>query len=82
MDVEALWNEFLNTIKESVSSLSYETWFRDTKLVSLRSNNAVIIVPMPVHQKHLVENYKDIIEEKLNSLTGSSFTCEFLLEDE
>ena len=82
MDVETLWNEFLATIKESVSSLSYETWFRDTKLVSLRSNNAVIIVPMPVHQKHLVENYKDIIEEKLNSLTGSSFTCEFLLEDE
>ena len=82
MDVETLWNEFLSTIKESVSSLSYETWFRDTKLVSLRSNNAIIIVPMPVHQKHLVENYKDIIEEKLNSLTGSNFTCEFLLEDE
>ena len=82
MDVETLWNEFLSTIKESVSSLSYETWFRDTKLVSLRSNNASIIVPMPVHQKHLVENYKDIIEEKLNSLTGSNFTCEFLLEDE
>lgn len=82
MDVEALWNEFLDTIKESVSSLSYETWFRDTKLVSLRSNKAIIIVPMPVHKKHLLENYKDIIEEKLNSLTGTLFTCDFLLEDE
>ena len=82
MDVETLWNEFLTIIKESVSSLSYETWFRDTKLVSLRNNNAIVIVPMPVHKKHLLENYKDIIEEKFNSLTGSTFTCDFLLDEE
>ena len=82
MDVETLWNEFLATIKESVSSLSYETWFRDTKLVSLRNNNAIIVVPMPVHKKHLLENYKEIIEEKFNSLTGSAFICDFLLEEE
>ncbi len=82
MDVEAFWNKFLATIKESISSLSYETWFRDTKLVSLRNNVATIIVPMPVHKKHLVENYKDIIEEKFTKLTGSIFTFNFLLEDE
>ena len=82
MDVEVLWNNFLSTIKESISSLSYETWFRDTKLVSLRSNVATIVVPMPVHKKHLVENYKDIIEEKFTKLTGSMFTFNFLLEDE
>ena len=60
MDVESLWNNFLATIKESISSLSYETWFRDTKLVSLRSNNASVVVPMPVHQKHLVENLLNV----------------------
>ena len=82
MDVESLWNNFLNTIKESISSLSYETWFRDTKLVSLRNNVATVIVPMPVHKKHLIENYKDIIEEKFTKLTGSIFNFNFLLEDE
>ena len=39
MNVEVLWENFLNNIKENISSLSYETWFRDTKLVSLRNNN-------------------------------------------
>lgn len=82
MDVESLWNNFLDSIKESISSLSYETWFRDTKLVSLRNNVATIIVPMPVHKKHLVENYKDIIEEKFNNITGGSFSFNFLLEEE
>ena len=82
MDVEMLWNNFLADIKENISSLSYETWFRDTKLVSLHNNVATIIVPMPVHKKHLIDNYKDVIEDKFTSLTGSNFNFNFLLEDE
>lgn len=82
MDVEALWNSFLEIIKENISSLSYETWFRDTRLVTLRNNIATVIVPMPVHKKHLMENYKDIIEDKFSQLTSSNFTFNFLLEEE
>lgn len=82
MDVETLWKNFLNNVKESISSLSYETWFRDTKLVSLRNNIATIVVPMPVHKKHLLENYKDIIEDKFTQLTGSVFSFKFILDDE
>ena len=82
MDVEELWKNFLELIKSNISSLSYETWFRDTKLVTLRNNIAIIIVPMPVHKKHLLENYMDIIEEKFTQLTGSAFEFSFLLEDE
>ena len=82
MNVEALWLSFLDNIKESISSLTYETWFRDTKLVSLRNNIALVVVPMPFHQKHLQENYIDIIEEKFNTLTGSTFSFNFILEEE
>lgn len=82
MDVDELWNKFLEIIKNNISSLSYETWFRDTRLVSIRNNIAIIIVPMPVHKKHLVENYKEVIEEKFNQLTSSSFEFNFLLEEE
>ena len=82
MDVETLWNSFLTDIKENISSLSYETWFRDTKLVSILNNVATIIVPMPFHKKHLIDNYKDVMEEKFLELTGSNFTFNFLLQDE
>ena len=68
MDVDVLWENFLNKIKENISSLSYETWFKDTKLVSLRDNVATIIVPMPFHKKHLVENYSSIIENTFMQL--------------
>ena len=57
MDTLVIWNSFLEKIKEQVSSLSYETWFKDTKLVSLDNNTATVIVPMNLHKKHLKENY-------------------------
>lgn len=82
MDVNTLWNNILAEIKENISSLSYDTWFRDTKLVSLHNNVATIIVPMPVHKKHLIDNYNDVIEEKFINFAGTSFTLNFLLENE
>ena len=82
MDMEALWDKFLEKIKENISSLSYETWFKDTQLVSITENVATIIVPMPFHKKHVVENYENIIENTFNSLTSTKFTFNFLLEEE
>ena len=82
MDIDSLWKKFLDIIKENVASLSYETWFRDTKLVSLRNNIATVIVPMPVHKKHLIENYQDEMIDKFNKLTNSSYSFNFILEDE
>ena len=82
MDNEVLWINFLNKIKENISSLSYETWFKDTKLVSTDNDNAIIIVPMPFHKKHLEENYKSIIENTFNELTGGKYNFSFLLDEE
>jgi len=80
MDTNILWNNFLETIKEQVSSLSYETWFKDTKLHDLSDNTAIILVPMKLHLKHLTENYKDLMEKIFNSLTGTNFNFVFKLE--
>ena len=82
MDTEALWNSFLNAIKESISSLSYETWFKDTMLVSLKNKVATVIVPMTMHKEHLVKHYQDIIDEKFTQISGSACNFEYLLEEE
>lgn len=82
MDLDALWNSFLIKIKENISSLSYETWFKDTRLVDLNDKQAVVIVPMPFHKKHLVENYNGIIEKTFTSLTTNKVSFNFLLDEE
>ena len=80
-NVDMIWNKFLSLIKKRVSSLAYDTWFKDTKLYEL-SSEAIIIVTTTTHKKHLAESYNDIITEILNEITGTNFNLKFLLENE
>src|SRR5574344_160598 len=82
MDLNNIWDEFLNKIKDRISPMLYETWFQDTKLDSIEDNIVKVIVPMSVHKKHLKENYFDLIDEIFTDITGTNFQFEFITEDE
>lgn len=82
MNVDVLWTNFLAQIKEDLSSLAYDTWFKDTSLHKLDNGKAIIIVPMQIHKKHLADKYSTLIVDKLNNITGTNFELEFLLSDE
>ena len=82
LNVDILWSKILEQIKDEISSISYQTWFKETKLYELKDEKAYIIVPMPIHKKHLQENYYETISSKLNELTDSSYELLFLLEEE
>ena len=70
MNVEVLWSNFLKQVKDELSSISYDTWFAETTLYKLEDGVAYIIVPMPIHKKHLQDNYYDLISNKINEVVG------------
>lgn len=82
MNIDNIWNKFLSIMKTKLNSLSYDTWFSTSKLVELNEEHAVIIVPTIAHKKHLSESYIDIISDIFNSITGTNFNFEFILENE
>lgn len=82
MNIENIWNKFLNCIKDRLNTLSFNTWFKDSKLVELNEEHAIIIVPTIAHKKHLAESYIEIISEIFNDITGTNFNIEFTLENE
>ncbi len=82
MNVNSIWNNFLENIKLQITSLSYETWFKNTRLLEIKDGVAKIVVETYVHKKHLLENYTDLIIETLNLVTGTNFYIEFVLEEE
>ena len=82
MNLDIVWNNFLQKIKEDLTPLSYETWFQDTKLVALKDNTAFVIVPMELHKKHLIDNYQEIMENKITEVVGTSYTFSFFIEEE
>ncbi len=82
MDLENIWNSFLEKIKGQMNDISYETWFSESKLVYLKGDTAKVLVPSIVHKKNLSNNYTDLIEENFTELTGSNFKFEFYIEEE
>ena len=82
MNVDILWSKFLDEVKDDLTSLSFDTWFKDTELYKLNNGKAYIIVPMPIHKKHLADNYSDLILNHLNHITGTNFELVFLLREE
>jgi chromosomal replication initiator protein len=82
MNTDIVWSNLLNELKDELSSLAYDTWFNETKLYKLDNGVASIIVPMPIHKKHLNEFYGEIITSKLNKISGSNYELKFYLQEE
>ena len=60
MNVENIWDKFLNSIKSRLSTLSFNTWFSSSRLAEINEEAAIIIVPTLAHKKHISESYIDI----------------------
>ena len=82
MDLENIWTAFLSKIKIKQKPVLFETWFKDTKLVDLNNDYAVVMVPYDITKKHLKENYNEIIKETFMEITGSIFEFKFVTEEE
>ncbi len=82
MDIDNIWSLFLEKMKQQINPMHYDTWFADTKLISLDENCAKVLVPMSVHKKHLKENYNDLIVDLFTEITGTNFNFEYVLEEE
>ena len=82
MNTDIVWSNLLNELKDELSSLAYDTWFNETKLYKVNNNIAYIIVPMPIHKRHLNDFYGEIIKNKLTKLTNSNYELKFYLQEE
>ena len=65
MSNDLLWKTFLDKVQNSVNSMVYTTWFSKAKLVDIKGNKAIIIVPLDIHKKRLQETYYDLIRHYL-----------------
>lgn len=82
MTVELIWSKFLEEVKVEVNSVGYTTWFKNTQLYKLEGNQATIVVPMSIHQKHLNDTYYDLIQGVLAKITNQVYEINFVLEED
>ena len=87
MDIENIWNEFLNTIKTKVSPISYNLWFKDIKLYDITNDNATILVNSSNKNtsqfiSSIVENYYNTIKDIIDKIPNSSIDIQFITKEE
>ena len=77
-----IWNEFLNKIQEKLQPVSFDIWFKDTKLIELNNNTAKVLVQSEIYKKEMMRNYNQLIEEVFTEITGTNFKFEYVTENE
>jgi len=67
MDQERVWEEILLLIENRMSKQGYDTWFSQTKLLSIDGNRLLIEVPSKFHRdwikEHHWSNFCEVIRE-------------------
>lgn len=76
------WEDFLNIVKPKLSPISFNTWFKDTKLLKISDDSVFIEVPMCFHKVFLNTNYYDLIENTIFTLTGKNYDINFVVEQD
>jgi len=82
MNEKMIWSNFLNSIKNEITPLSFDTWFKETELYELKNGLAKIIVPMGISKKHLTTHYYDLIVSTLGEIVGDNVDIQFFLKEE
>lgn len=77
-----LFEEFLARISSEVSTVTYSSWFKDLKLVSMDDKEVVIQVPIPIHKTILKSSYSDLMDEIMYDLTKKNYEFNFVTSDE
>lgn len=82
-ELNHIWQETLNKIKEKLSNPSFKTWFSDTKPVELNDQEQLIIeVPNDFIKDWLQSRYINLIAEIIKGLTTNQWEPIFLTREE
>ena len=77
---EQLWSQCLLEIQKIIPPESFSTWFSPIHSHLLTEDKFIIAVPNEFYKACLQENYYEIIESTLLSLTNKSIQLEFKTE--
>ena len=82
-ELEHIWNQTLNEIKDKLSNPSFKTWFSNTKPVDLKDDNILMIeVPNDFIKDWIETRYNELITDIIQDLTDTDLNCRFYTEEE
>lgn len=75
--MEVLWNNCLEEIEKQVLPENFNTWFTPTYACSKDENSLTIAVPNRFYEKCLTENYLELIQNALETVSDKKLEVRF-----
>ncbi len=75
--MEVLWNNCLEEIEKQVLPENFNTWFTPTYAYSKDENSLTIAVPNRFYEKCLTENYLELIQNALETVSNKKLEVRF-----
>lgn len=82
MDLNNIWNSFLEKIQKNIMPVAYDIWFKDTKLVELKDDTATVLVQSELFKKQMINQWNATIENLFSEVSGSNFKFNYITEEE
>ena len=82
MSKSEIWDKFLKLIITKISSISFQTWFKDLKLLDINDDKITLTVPFEAQKNQLINLYLELIEDIFSEIIGFSQTVDIILESE
>jgi hypothetical protein len=76
--VEAIWEEVLARLAETVGAVSHRTWLAPTRLLGVGSETATIAVPHALAQRWIERHLRDAITTELGAVAGRPLLVQFV----
>lgn len=82
MNKDELLELFLQKIYKEINPTSYNTWFKDLKIITLTDSEINFQVPMEIHKRMLGDNYYPLTEQIIYNITNINYDIKFVLAEE
>ena len=79
---ETIWKKCLEKIEKRILPDSFTTWFSPTYPRNLDNGLITIAVPNQFYRKCLIENYRELIEKTLSSISEEPLLVDFCVDSE
>ena len=69
-NLQAVWNEISNALREAVSDDTFVRWFKDVELVALTDDELTLRVPNNIYQVWIEANYLQLLQSAIIARSG------------